>query len=165
MSKNPLMLALMTATLAACSAAAGSQAELETTSLDPAPVVAPGPDLAPPPAQAHAEPARETARHVSHDMAITCDVRARRTSDDTLIIQARAFADRDIDDGEYDLAITKSGGGNSSEISQSGALTLRAGHAATLGENEISLERGARVRATLTLYDGDRQICREIFDL
>jgi hypothetical protein len=164
MSKNPLMLALMAATLAACSAAAGSQAELETTSLDPAPVVAPGADLAPPPAQAHAEPAHETARHVSHDTAISCEVRARRTSDDTLIIQARAFADRDID-GEYDLAITKSGGGNSSEISQSGALTLRAGHAATLGENEISLERGARVRATLTLYDGDRQICRETFDL
>jgi hypothetical protein len=110
-------------------------------------------------ASAYAEPARLAA----HDGAVSCEVRSRRTANG-LLIQARAFADRDIS-GEYDLAITKSGASGSSDISQSGALDLRAGSSALLGESEISVEQGARVRARLTLRDENGQLCRRSFNL
>jgi hypothetical protein len=144
----------ISALLAACSAAAQNTASVEQIATEP-----PSLDVAAP-APAVAEP----TSHAAHaEAAVSCDVRARRTADG-VVIQARAFADRDID-GEYDLVITKSGGGNSSDISQSGPLTLAAGSAATLGENEISLERGARVRAVLTLRDASGEICRRSFRL
>lgn len=153
MSKNTLALIALTAALAACSAAAQDPAPLE-------PIAA-----APPPADAQslAEVEAVSPHAVYDEATVSCDVRARRTADG-VVIQARAFADRDID-GEYDLVITKSGGGNSSDISQSGPLSLTAGSAATLGENEISVERGARLRAVLTLRDASGEICRRTFRL
>jgi hypothetical protein len=42
---------------------------------------------------------------------------------------------------------------------------LEAGMAATLGENEISIERGSRVRAVLTLSDDTGELCRRTFRL
>lgn len=154
MSKNILALMAISALLAACSAAAQNTASVEQITPEP-------PSLD---AQAPSRSMTEPSPHAAHDeAAVSCDVRARRTADG-VVIQARAFADRDID-GEYDLVITKSGGGNSSDISQSGPLSLAAGTAATLGENEISVERGARLRAVLTLRDASGEICRRAFTL
>lgn len=97
------------------------------------------------------------------DAPLTCEVRSRRTSNGVLI-QARAFADRDID-ASYDLRIVKSGGGNSSEISQSGDFSLDAGSSATLGENEMSFERGSHLRAYLTIRDAGGELCQRTFRL
>lgn len=145
MFRLSVSLAAMAALLAACSASAQN--------------------LAPPSIDARRDaPSNasvETAHHAEN--AISCDIRSRRTANGVLI-QARAFADHDID-GEYDLAITKSGGGGSAEINQSGPLTLEAGAAATLGENEVSIERGSRLRAVLTLYNQHGQLCRSSFRL
>lgn len=154
MSKFSLLAMAAIAALAACSAAASTEAET-------ADFIAPAPEIV---AESIA-PAPEEAGRVqlaSYD-AVTCEVRSRRTANG-LLIQARAFADRDID-GEYDLVITKSGRAGSSDISQSGELILEAGSSALLGENEISVERGARVRAVLTLRDDSGQLCRRSFNL
>lgn len=170
MSKNPFALMTLAALLAACTAAAQDAAHpLKQTTAEPAllgaPLPAPVPTRAavtdaPEPVRAAPAP-RVVAAH--NDAAVTCDVRTRR-SENGIVIQARALADRDID-GEYDLVITKSGGGNSSEINQSGPVSMSAGSAVTLGENEISVERGARLRAVLILRDADGTICRQSFTL
>ena len=97
------------------------------------------------------------------DAPLTCEVRSRRTSNGVLI-QARAFADRDID-ASYDLRIVKSGGGNASEVSQSGDFSLAAGDSAVLGENEMSFERGSRLRAQLTISDAQGELCQRSFRL
>ena len=159
MSKFSLLAMAAIAALTACSAAARTEADA-TDTFSAAPVIAAA--IAPEtvaPASARVEP----TRHAAHNDAVTCEVRSRRTTNG-LLIQARAFADRDIS-GEYDLVITKSGAAGSSDISQSGALNLSAGSSALLGENEISVERGARVRATLTLRDESGQLCRRSFNL
>ncbi|MEQ1819195.1 MAG: curli-like amyloid fiber formation chaperone CsgH [Terricaulis sp.] len=159
MSKFSLLAMAAIAMLTACSAAARTEADsTDTPSVAPVIAAAIAPERVAP-ASARVEP----TRHTSHNDAVTCEVRSRRTANG-LLIQARAFADRDIS-GEYDLVITKSGRAGSSDISQSGALDLAAGSSALLGENEISVERGARVRATLTLRDDSGQLCRRSFNL
>ena len=117
------------------------------------------------PAMVEPAPAQAAAiTPATYDEApLTCEVRSRRTSNGVLI-QARAFADRDID-ASYDLRIVKSGGGNSSEISQSGVFSLDAGSSATLGENEMSFERGSHLRAYLTISDADGELCQRTFRL
>lgn len=118
--------------------------------------------FAPPVAQSHAAP----AAHVDASYrraSVSCDVTARRTGNG-MLIEAHAFADRSVD-GEYSLTITKSGRAGSSDISQGGALSLAAGEEVMLGQNEISVERGARVRALLTIHDDRGEICRETFRL
>ena len=170
MSKFSLLAMAAIAALTACSAAARSEADLvdarAAEAIAPAGVARVVPEApalvlaqAPRPAPTHVE----RVQHASHTDAVTCEVRARRTANG-LLIQARAFADRDIS-GEYDLVITKSGRAGSSDISQSGALNLSAGSSALLGESEISVERGARVRAVLTLRDDSGQLCRRSFNL
>lgn len=150
MSKASLPLIALAALLSACSASAQNYASVEQVS-EPA-LLSAAPDAA------------FTATAAQYeDAAITCDVRSRRT-DNGVVIQARAFADRDVD-GEYDLRIIKSGSGGSAEISQGGPLILEAGMAATLGENEISIERGSHVRAVLTLSDDTGELCRRTFRL
>lgn len=172
MSKLSLLAMAAIAALTACSASARTEAETADAVAAP-PVVAEAitltaiPPVAPEaPMLAEAtgpEPAHlERAQYAAYT-SVTCEVRSRRTANG-LLIQARAFADRDIT-GEYDLVITKSGPAGSSDISQGGALDLAAGSSALLGENEISVERGARVRATLTLRDDDGQLCRRSFNL
>ncbi|MEZ5960731.1 MAG: curli-like amyloid fiber formation chaperone CsgH [Hyphomonadaceae bacterium] len=158
MTKKILPLFALAALLTACSASAqnitATDEAIEPLLLGEAPA----------PAAAYVAPeVGEPTFVAEHEAAITCDVRARRTGDG-MLIQARAFADRDID-GEYDLHIVKSSAGGDAEISQSGPLVLQAGYAATLGENEISIERGARVRAVLTLYDASGEVCRRTFRL
>lgn len=148
MTKFSLLAMAAIAALTACSAAASTEAET-------AEFIAPA-AIAEAPAPIYAERA-------SYDDAVTCEVRSRRTANG-LLIQARAFADRDIY-GAYDLVITKSGAAGSSDISQSGELNLAAGSSALLGENEISVERGARVHAVLTLRDDSGQLCRRSFNL
>lgn len=159
MSKLSFLAIGLIAALTACSAAARTEAD----SVDPissAALRAEGVTFeTAAPAQAQLEP----AHHALQQIPITCDVRSRRTANG-LLIQARAFANRDVS-GEYALVITKSGPAGSSDISQSGALDLEAGSSALLGENEISVERGARVRATLTLRDDSGQLCRRSFNL
>lgn len=159
MSKFSLLAMVAIAALSACSAAARTEAE-SADAIAPAPVMAQSmaPETAAP-APAHVE----RATRASHNDAVTCEVRSRRTANG-LLVQARAFADRDVF-GQYDLVITKSGAAGSSDISQSGALDLSAGSSALLGESEISVERGARVRATLTLRDDSGQLCRRSFNL
>lgn len=157
MSKLSLLAIAAIAALAACSAATSTES-------DTADVVAPPVTAAEVMAPAMIEPVAhsDSVQHASYE-AVTCEVRARRTANG-LLIQARAFADRDIT-GEYDLVITKSGSAGSSDISQSGALDLVAGSSALLGENEISVEGGARLRAVLTLRDDSGQLCRHRFNL
>ncbi len=150
MSKASFPLIALAALLSACSASAQNYASVEQIS-EPA-LLSAAPEAA----------LTETAAEYE-DAAITCDVRSRRTGNG-VVIQARAFADRDVD-GEYDLRIIKSGGGGSAEISQGGPLVLEAGMAATLSENEISIERGSRVRAELTLSDDTGELCRRTFRL
>ncbi len=152
MSKKSVSLIALAALLSACSASAQNYASVEQVS-EPALLSA---------APASDAPAADISASYE-DAAVTCEVRSRRTANGVLI-QARAFADRDID-GEYDLQIIKSGGGGSAELSQGGPLMLEAGMAATLGENEISIERGSRVRAVLTLSDETGELCRRTFRL
>lgn len=159
MSKFSLLTMAAIAALTACSAAASAGA-------DGAPAAAPatlrtGSIASAPVAPASAQ--LENTRHASLNESVTCEVRSRRTANG-LLIQARAFADRDVS-GEYDLVITKSGAAGSSDISQSGGLDLSAGSSALLSESEISVERGARVRATLTLRDESGHLCRRSFNL
>ena len=162
MSRFSLAIAAIAA-LAACSAAARTEADsVEALAVE---AIAPGGAAVvlaeePQPAPGHVEPARHAARH---DDPVSCEIRSRRTANGVLI-QARATADRDISGG-YDLVITKSGAAGSSDISQSGALDLAAGSSVLLGENEISVERGARVRAVLTLRDDSGRLCRRSFNL
>lgn len=149
------------ALLAACSAAASTEATVaHAPAISPAPIEAAiaAEAMAPP-----AAPAQTIAISVrDDDESVSCEIRTSRTSNGVLI-EGRAFADRDIF-GDYALTIIKSGS-SSAELSQSGALDLEAGEAATLGQNEISIERGSRVRAVLTLSDDSGQICRDTLRL
>jgi hypothetical protein len=146
MLKNTLLIAAVAAALGACSAAAQSS---------PAAI-----EFAPAPAVEAAAPVAAPATY--EEAVATCDIRVRSTENGVLI-QGRALADADID-GEYELSITTSGA-NQSEINQSGPVSLAAGRAATFGESEISLDRGSRLRAVLTLRDADGRICRDSFTL
>ncbi len=175
---NLLMMAAFAALATACTASAGPPVDAASAST---PVVVAAADIDAPPAalaveaappapmaapraesssrQAQAAP----AHHEVHYAPVTCEIRSRRTTNGVLI-QARAFADHDVA-AEYDLVITKDGAGGSADISQGGPVDLVAGTSATLGENEISVERGARVRAVLTLRDDGGQLCRRTFRL
>ncbi len=161
MSRSTLsMLAALTA-LAACTAAARTDASVhpsDTTPMPTAPeVIVAAPEIIAAPSLT------QPARYDDAAPIVSCDIRTRRTANGVLI-EARAFADRDIA-GEYDLAITKSGGGNTSEISQGGPLDIIAGSTVTLGQNELSVEPGARLRAVLTLRDESGELCRRSFRL
>ena len=152
LKRSVSLLALAALLTSACSAAAASIDAPPQAALAPAALVEPAPVQA----------AAFTA--ASYDEApLTCEVRSRRTANGVLI-QARAFADRDID-ASYDLRIVKSGGVNASEVSQSGDFSLAAGDSAVLGENEMSFERGSRLRAQLTISDAQGELCQRSFRL
>lgn len=146
MLKNTLLIAAVVAALGACSAAAQSSSAAIAFASPPA-----------------VESANPVAAHATHEEAVaTCDIRVRNTEYGVLV-QGRAFADADLD-GEYELSITTSGA-NQSEINQAGPVSLAAGHSATFGESEISLGRGSRLHAVLTLSDADGRICRDSLTL
>ena len=159
MSKFSLLAMVAIAALTACSASARTEAETTDMIAAPAAAEAIAPAYVAP---IMAEAPVERVQHASYN-DVTCEVRSRRTSNG-LLIQARAFADRDID-ASYDLRIVKSGGGNSSEVSQSGDFSLDAGSSATLGENEMSFERGSHLRAYLTISDAHGELCQRTFRL
>ena len=150
MNKLSLLTMAALSALAACAAAARPAEPTIAATVAPAAIEA-------------AAPTTTYVRPAAARGDISCDVRSRRTANGVLI-QARAFAERAFD-GEYDLVITKTGGGGSADINQGGPVSLDAGSSVTLGENEIGLERGARVHATLTLRDDSGQICRRSFNL
>lgn len=157
--------------MAACSATASPNAaapiavsaQAETNSSEPAMQSAPT-AIAEAPAAAPVHSA-QAARHASESSAaprahlgdaVSCEVRVRPTSNG-MLIQAVAHADREID-GDYELVITKSGGGGSSDVTQSGPFTAAPGESVTLGSTELSA--GGRYRAVLTLRDQSGQVCR-----
>lgn len=162
LKRSVSLIALAALLTTACTAAAATNTAI-TTQAPLAPVAMVEPALVAPAAVEQA-PAPAAFTPAQYDEApLTCEVRSRRTSNGVLI-QARAFADRDID-ASYDLRIVKSGGGNSSEVSQSGDFSLDAGSSATLGENEMSFERGSRLRAYFTISDARGELCQRTFRL
>ncbi|MBX3429225.1 MAG: hypothetical protein KF779_06565 [Hyphomonadaceae bacterium] len=161
LKRSVSLIALAALLTTACTAAAASNTAIVTQGpLAPAETVEPAMVE---PAAVEPAPAPALTPAIYDEAPLTCEVRSRRTSNGVLI-QARAFADRDID-ASYDLRIVKSGGGNSSEVSQSGDFTLAAGDTAVLGENEMSFERGSRLRAYLTISDANGELCQRTFRL
>lgn len=113
-------------------------------------------------AAASASPA--ASAHTSSDRAPSyapsadCTIGVTRTRHG-LRFEALARA-RTRADGDYELVITKRDRGGSSDIVQGGAYDLRPGREAVLGSSELSLERGGRYRARLTLWGDNGPICR-----
>ena len=103
-------------------------------------------------------PVRETvaASRASFRDAVSCEVRVRPTSNG-IVIQAVAHADRAIE-GDYELVITRSGGGGSSDVTQGGPFSAAAGESVTLGSTELGA--GGRYRAVLVLRDVSGELCR-----
>lgn len=113
------------------------------------------------PASALESPIDDAPSYAAHETPFTCEVRARRTANGVLVT---GFVEADGPlAGEYDMVIAKYGGGNSSDIAQSGPFAVGADGFAALGESEIALERGARLRVTLTLTTDDGRTCRRVF--
>ena len=159
MSKSFITLAALSLAVA-CSAAARQNPMVESRA--DTSVAAPAEALPAP----GAEPERRIepvsiGRRASLQDAVSCDVRAR-PSVNGVLIEARLHANRSLS-GEYQLVITKSGGGNSSDVTQGGPFTAAAGSSLSLGQTELSVERNGRVRAVLTLREGNREICRHEF--
>jgi len=141
-----LLLTAAAAAMMACTAAAPASPPA------PAPVAsAPASDPPAPP------PAAPLAQISERHRAPWCDVRVTPTGNGAAFeAVARADAWSAVD---YELVITKRDAGGSSDIVQAGAADLPAGETQSLGLAEISLERGARYRATLTVSEAGREIC------
>lgn len=89
---------------------------------------------------------------------VECRISALRTPDG-MRFEAHARADAPAF-GEYEFVLTKHDRGGSSDIVQGGAYDLRTQASETLGNVELSLERGAHYRAALVLTDADGVACR-----
>lgn len=90
---------------------------------------------------------------------MTCRIdikeRAGATVLESIVVSKSSIA------GSYDLVITKSGGGGSSDINQSGQFDAAAGSETSLGTVMLGGDAG-RYKAKLTVRAGDRAIeCRE----
>ncbi|NWG52894.1 MAG: hypothetical protein HXY28_04175 [Hydrogenophilaceae bacterium] len=104
------------------------------------------------PAQSHPP----DAAHVASDRRGECVITATSTRGGV-----RIEADAESrGDGEYSLVIVKRGPDGESSIVQGGALR-DADPDSPLAGAEISLERGARFRATLTIHDSAGVTCRD----
>lgn len=101
--------------------------------------------------------------YVDGSEGLLCDVTAEPTSRG-LLIEAHAFANRAVD-GEYDLRITKRGGGGESDVSQGGFVAIAAGSEETLGQTELSVERGSRIYADLVVRDARGELCSQTIKL
>jgi hypothetical protein len=167
MTKTYVSLAALSFFMAACSAAALPNAApvaapAPASPSAPAPVVqaapvAAAPALIAPPKHEAAAPMRESAApRASLRESVSCEVRVRPSSNG-MLIQAVAHANRAIN-GDYELVITKSGGGGSSDVTQSGPFTAAAGESVTLGSTELGAD--GRYRAVLTLRDAAGEVCR-----
>jgi len=168
MSKHIATLLAATA-IAACSSDPRSIAE-PTASATPLAQDFPAPELAPepfedafaPPAPRASEPPypHPGAPLPRYSQPSSCDVIVERTRNG-VVLTAVADLDRSMS-GDYSFVITKSGGGNSSDIEQGGPFRSDRSGPIELSESEISLERGASYRATLTLTSKGREVCRRI---
>ena len=166
MTKTYVSLAALSFLMAACSAAALPNAAPVAPSAPaspsaPAPLAQTAPVAAAPaliaPKREAAAPMRETAAPRTPLLeSVSCEVRVRSSSNG-ILIQAVAHADRAIN-GDYELVITKSGGGGSSDVTQSGPFTAAAGESVTLGSTELGAD--GRYRAVLTLRDASGEVCR-----
>lgn len=139
MMRKALLITAMVA-VAACSAAARPG----TATAEPMHIAAE--EAAPVPAQ-------------NYQPYVSCDVVARRTSNGVRIEALAHAGDGVFDAVDYDLTVTRHGGGGSSDIVQSGAADLAGGETVTLGVAEFNVERGARYRANLVMSDADGVIC------
>lgn len=103
-------------------------------------------------------PAATAAAHGARSAECTIDVaRTREGLRFDALARSRAPAS-----GEYELVITKTDRGGSSDIVQGGGFRLGAGDESLLGSSELSLERGGRYRARLVLWDGHGEVCRVV---
>jgi hypothetical protein len=93
-------------------------------------------------------------------LRLDCDIDVDRTANGIRITPV-VHSDRALE-GEYSLVITKSGGGNSSDITQGGPFDVSRDESVRLGSSEFSMERGAKFRATLKVRADGREICRDV---
>lgn len=91
---------------------------------------------------------------------LDCDIDVDRTANGIRITPV-VHSDRALA-GEYSLVVTKTGGGNSSDINQGGPFDVSRGESVRLGSSEFSMERGAKFRATLKVRANGREICRDV---
>jgi hypothetical protein len=177
-NRNHLMIFTAMLALAGCSSALSQESENTaiTTQSGPdvagtydvqAPVDAPLLDGAPLAAlpESYAPEAREPKpapklAPAYRQSRLECDIDIDRTANGIRITPV-VHSDRKLS-GEYSLVITKSGGGNSSDITQGGPFDASRGESVRLGSSEFSMERGAKFRATLKVRAGGREICRDV---
>ncbi|MBC7770490.1 MAG: hypothetical protein H7124_17045 [Phycisphaerales bacterium] len=109
-----------------------------------------------PPAAPASNDAPEIAAYAPAAHGLSCEIDVTRINGGVRL-EAQAF---DLASGpgtlEYDFVVTKYGAAGSSDIVQGGEVSAQ-----TLGEVELSLERGARYRARLTLSDADGEVCTQ----
>jgi len=163
MSPRIVLLTTVSVILAACSASArtssnealvvqnGQVTHVTSSAIDaPPPLIVPKTEAAPPaaaPVKVHSPAPR-----------VDCDIDVRHTSNGVALEGLANFTR--ATDGDFSFIITKSGGGGSSDIEQGGVYDARAGEELSLGSAELSTGRGSSWRATLTIYDGGREVCR-----
>lgn len=141
-----MLLIASVAALSACSAAATTP---QLAGAPEAPVAAS--QLAPPEALPVVAASQVAAPRIS------CDVRTTRTAHGVRF-DATARSNGPAS-GEYQLVITKRDRGGRSDIVQGGEYILDGG-SQSLGNAEISLERGGGYDARLVLRDADGVACR-----
>jgi hypothetical protein len=80
---------------------------------------------------------------------LSCTIHATNVRNG-LRLEALVAADREAT-GTYRLTLSKAGPAGSSDVSQGGEFAVMPGSTAILGGSELSLERGAKLSAKLTL--------------
>jgi hypothetical protein len=102
----------------------------------------------------------ETGPYVSAVQDVSCEIEVRSTrhgAEFTALAHAYAWSE-----GAYELVLTKIDSSGSSDILQSGEFALGSSETEELGVAEISLERGARYRARLTLWSDGEEVCSAV---
>lgn len=93
---------------------------------------------------------------------LACEVRALATPHG-VALEAIAYAETPLL-GEYEFTITKDDSGGASDIAQGGAFEATPGREMSLGETELSLERGGRLNARLVVRDtAGGELCRDSY--
>jgi len=111
------------------------------------------------PAHYDAPAERVAPTPIASSAAMTCEIRATRTSDGVRL-ESFAHASGPLT-GTYDLIVTKSGSAGSSDINQGGEFDTLSEPSASLGASEISLEPGARLHARLVVHGDNGVECRD----
>lgn len=90
---------------------------------------------------------------------VRCELKLTRTPHGVQL-EALAHAIHAVE-GEYQLTVSKSGTGGTSDVSQGGAFAIKAQSASVLGSTEFGLEPGARLKARLILSGPNGQLCAQ----